>query len=145
MGINNFKEENKATANTLKRTCELNRAACLVKIGDWDGGRKACNTVLKDDSANVKALFRRATCLKALGEFQEAMKDCKAILEQDKANADARRMIPELKQLQKEEDKKSQNMFANMCKGLGTFKTPPPQARQKGLDYDDDEEDMGHD
>jgi len=145
--IDNFKEENKTKANTLKRTCELNRAACLVKIGDWDGGRKACNTVLKDDSNNVKALFRRATCLKELGEFQEAMKDCKAILEQDKANADARRMIPQLKELQKKEDKKSANMFANMCKGLGTFKTPPPQPAKKVVDDDDDDddEDMGDD
>merc|ERR1711918_209151 len=102
-------------------------------------------TVLKDDSANVKALFRRATCLKALGEFSEAMKDCKAILEQDKANADARKMIPQLKELQKAEDKKSQNMFANMCKGLGTFKTPPPQPAKKVVDDDDDDEDMEDD
>lgn len=142
--IDNFKEDNKTKANTLKRTCELNRAACLVKVGDWDGGRKACNTVLKDDGTNVKALFRRATCLKALGEFSEAMKDCRAILEQNRANADARKMIPQLKELQKAEDKKSANMFANMCKGLGTFKTPPPQPIKKVVD-DDDDEDMGDD
>lgn len=141
--IDNFKEENKTTANTLKRTCELNRAACLVKIGDWEGGRKACTTVLKDDSTNVKALFRRATCLKAMGEIQDALKDCKAILEQDKANADARRMIPELKELQKKEDKKSQNMFGNMMKALGTFKTPPPQEAKKVVDDDDFDDDMG--
>lgn len=141
--IDNFKEENKTKANTLKRTCELNRAACLVKIGDWEGGRKACTTVLKDDSTNVKALFRRATCLKALGEIQEAVKDCKAILEQDKANADARRMIPQLKELQKKEDKKSQNMFGNMMKALGTFKTPPPQEAKKVVDDDYDDEEMG--
>jgi len=143
--IDNFKEENKQTANTLKRTCELNRAACLVKLGDWDGGRKACNTVLKDDSTNVKALFRRAMCLKALGEFQDAMKDCKAVLEQDKANADARKMIPQLKELQKAEDKKSANMFANMCKGLGTFKTPPQEIKKVVDDNEDEDEDMGDD
>jgi len=143
--IDNFKEQNKATANTLKRTCELNRAACLVKIGDWEAGRKACDTVLKDDSTNVKALFRRATCLKALGEIQEAIKDCKAILEQDKANADARRMIPQLKELQKKEDKKSQNMFGNMMKALGTFKTPSPQEAKKVVDDDEDDDEMGGD
>merc|ERR1712032_1539956 len=141
--IDNFKEENKTKANTLKRTCELNRAACLIKVGDWDAGRKACNTVLKDESTNVKALFRRATCQKALGEFGEALKDCKAILEQDKANIDARKMIPQLKELQKAEDKKSKNMFANMCKGLGTFKTPPPQPAKPVVN--DDDEDMGDD
>lgn len=137
--IDNFNAENKEKATTLKRVCELNKAACMLKLKDWEGTRKACNTVLKDDSTNVKALFRRATALKELGEFQDALKDCKLILDQDKANADARRLIPQLKELQKKEDKKSQNMFANMCKGLGTFKTPPPQPIKKVVDDEDDD------
>lgn len=143
--LDNYKEENKEKANTLKKLCELNKAACLLKLKDWDAARKACNAVLKDDSSNVKALFRRATALKEMGEFEEAMRDCKAILGQDKANADARRMIPQLKELQKAEDKKSQGMFANMCKGLGTFKTPPPQPAKKLVEDEEEDDDMEDD
>merc|ERR1712187_733682 len=110
---------------------------------DWDGARTCCNTVLKDEANNVKALFRRATANKELGEYQDAMKDCKLILEHDKANADARRLIPKLKELQKVEDNKSKNMFANMCKGLGKLKTPEPQvSKPVGPDDDSEDEDM---
>merc|ERR1711976_590325 len=69
------------------------------------------------------------------------MKDCKLILEHDNANADARRLIPKLKELQKVEDNKSKNMFANMCKGLGKLKTPEPQVTKPVVPDDSDEDD----
>merc|ERR1711957_732379 len=125
----------------LKRICELNKAACFLKTKDWDSARKCCNTVLKDESNNVKALFRRATANKELGEYQDAAKDCKLILEQDKANADARTMIPQLKALRKVEDNKSKDLFANMCKGLGKLNTPEPQVSKPVRRFDDDEDD----
>lgn len=139
--IDNFKEESKTAAKTLKTTCELNKAACLLKTGDWVGTKTACNAVLKEESSNIKALFRRANALKELGEYDEAMKDCKTILEKDKANPDARRLIPKLKELQKVEDNKSKNMFANMCKGLGKLNTPEPYKDNKVLPDDDDDDD----
>jgi len=143
--IDNFKEENKTAAKALKNTCELNKAACMLKTEDWVGAKTACNTVLKEDSKNMKALFRRATAFKELGEYEDAMKDCKMMLEQDKANPDARKLIPKLKELQKIEDNKSKNMFAKMCNGLGKLNTPEPYKDNKVLpddeDDDDDEED----
>jgi len=54
-------------------------------------------------------------------------------------------MIPQLKELKKAEDKKSANMFANMCKGLGTFKTPPQEIKKVVDDNEDEDEDMGDD
>jgi len=139
--VDKMAEANKKRAQELKRTCELNKAACLLKTKDWDGARKCCNTVLKDESNNVKALFRRATANKELGEYLDAMKDCKLILEQDNANADARRMIPQLKALQKVEDNKSKGLFANMCKGLGKLNTPEPFVSKPVVEDDFDDED----
>lgn len=143
--VDNFEETNKIKAKTLKRTCELNTAACLLKTGDWEGAKKSSNAVLLEDASNIKALFRRATANKEIGEYQDAMKDCKAILNQDKTNVDVRKLIPKLKELQKVEDNKSKNMFANMCKGLGKLNTPEPQTTKPVVpddDDDDDEEDM---
>jgi len=138
--VDNFEESNKIKATNLKRLCELNKAACFLKTSDWEGARKCCDTVLKEDKKNIKALFRRATANKELGEYQDAMKDCKFILEEDRANADVRKLIPMLKDLQKIEDNKSKNMFANMCKGLGKLNTPEPQVAKPVVPEDEDEE-----
>lgn len=143
--VDNMGETNKTKAQNLKRTCELNKAACLLKKEDWEGARKCCETVLKDEANNIKALFRRATANKELGEYQDAMKDCKFILEQDKTNVDARKLIPKLKELQKAEDNKSKSVFANMCKGLGKLNTPAPQVSKPVVpddDFDDEDDDM---
>merc|ERR1712048_867858 len=58
--IDNFKEENKVKAKELKRNCELNRAACQLKLTHYSEVKTSCNNVLKEESGNVKAYFRRA-------------------------------------------------------------------------------------
>merc|ERR1712187_401658 len=58
--IDNFKEENKVKAKDLKKACELNKAAVYLKLKDYTEARSACDTILKDDKQNVKALYRHA-------------------------------------------------------------------------------------
>merc|ERR1712060_143944 len=45
--------------NELVTVCELNKAACMLKVGDNYGAKNACTAVLRVDPENVKALFRR--------------------------------------------------------------------------------------
>eukprot|EP00929_Paragymnodinium_shiwhaense_P116790 TRINITY_DN866_c0_g2_i1.p1 TRINITY_DN866_c0_g2~~TRINITY_DN866_c0_g2_i1.p1 ORF type:complete len:683 (+),score=196.34 TRINITY_DN866_c0_g2_i1:75-2123(+) len=121
--IDNFKDESlKAKAVELKRTCELNKAMCSLKLGDSEAAKASCTTVLKDDPRNVKALFRRATALKDHKEYVDAMTDLKHLLEEDKDNKAAQQLMKECEHLQKQVDKKSKNMYANMCKGLGKLR-----------------------
>jgi FKBP-type peptidyl-prolyl cis-trans isomerase len=58
--IDNFQADNKEKAKDLKKVCELNKAACFLKLGQDTEARTACDTVLKDDRQNLKALFRKA-------------------------------------------------------------------------------------
>jgi len=143
--IDNFKEENKEKAKDLKKVCELNKAACYLKIADYDEAKKACGEVLKNDSMNVKALYRKAQCDYHLKNFSDCMLGCKRVVEIDAQNKDARALMKQAQAGQKEEDKKSKGLFANMCKALGKGPIPPPFVEKKptgDMDDDDDEDDM---
>merc|ERR1712060_12990 len=143
--IDNFKEENKARAKDLKKACELNKAACYLKLEDYSEAKKSCTTVLKDDSQNVKAVFRKAQAELHLKNFLECIQDCKRVVQLDAQNKDARALLKQAQAGQKEEDKKSKGLFANMCKALGKGPIPEPYKAKVpgGMDgMDDDEEDM---
>merc|ERR1712070_1144046 len=105
-------------------------------------GKKACATVLKEESQNVKALYRRAQAEHGLKNFSDCIRDCKRVVELDAQNKEARA-------LQKEEDKKSKGLFANMCKALGKGPIPEPYKAKRPHeddmddDYDDDDVPMG--
>jgi len=134
----NFKEENKAKAKDLKKVCELNLAACHLKVKDYSAAKKSCSSVLKDERENVKALFRRAQADVALKNFMDAMIDVKKCLELDPQNKPARALYKEAQAGQKEEDKKSKGLFAKMCGGLGKGPIPPP-GKDKSMAEDDDD------
>merc|ERR1711871_1270516 len=133
--IDNFKEENKEKAKDLKKVCELNKAACYLKLEDFVEARKSCTTVLKDDSQNVKALYRKAQAECSLKNYLECMSDCKKVVEIDAQNKDARLLMKKAQAGQKEDDKKSKGLFANMCKALG--KGPIPEPFKEKKPYDD--------
>jgi len=123
--VDNLKDEdNKKKALELKRLCELNRAACCLKMLDFDGAKKSCDAVLKDERDNVKALFRRANAYFGRADNAEALADLKRVLELDEANSDAKALMLRVKRACKEEDKKSKSMYAKMCGGLGKVGTP---------------------
>jgi len=143
--IDGFKEEhNKAKAKELKRACELNKAACYLKMEEYIETKKACEAVLKDDGQNVKAIYRRAQAELALKEFPECIRDCKKVVELDAQNRDARSLIKQAQAGQKEEDKKSKGLFANMCKALGKGPIPEPfvakRPKEDETDTDDENE-----
>lgn len=118
--IDNFKEENKAKAKELKRLCDLNKAACHLKLKQHQDARRCCNNVLKDESENRKALFRRAQAAFGLYEYAECLRDIKRILELDPDNREAKVLYKQALVGQKEEDQKVKGMFAKMCKGIAS-------------------------
>jgi len=88
----------------------------------------------------VKALYRKAQCDYNLKNFDDCMRDCKRVVELDNQNKDARSLMKQAQAGQKEEDKKSKGLFANMCKALGKGPIPPPfVAKKPSDDLDDDE------
>jgi len=140
--IDNFKDEkNKDKAKDLKKACELNKAACYLKLKDFSEAKKSCDAVLKDEVANVKAIYRRAQAECGLKNFQECIRDCKRVVELDAQNKDARALLKQAQLGQKEEDKKSKGLFANMCKALGKGPIPEPFVAKRPADDMDDEDD----
>merc|ERR1711988_319975 len=101
--IDNYKEEDsKKKAKELKKACELNKAACYLKLNDYTEAKKACNIVLKDETQNIKAIYRRAQAELGLKNFPECIRDCKRVVEIDAQNKDARNLLKQAQALQKE-------------------------------------------
>ncbi|WP_348243394.1 hypothetical protein, partial [Salmonella enterica] len=55
-----FGDEETKQAKALKVACNLNDAACKLKLKDYKQAEKLCTKVLDLDGRNVKALYRRA-------------------------------------------------------------------------------------
>jgi len=115
----NFHEDLKKGCAELKRTIELNKAACYLQLGDPTNALASCNKVLREDRNNVKALFRRAKAHHGRTEHVEAEADLNRVLELEPGNTEARAMIPQVRRAQKIADKASKNTFAKMCEGFG--------------------------
>jgi len=62
-------EAAQAKAKDLKLACQLNRAACALKLGDAKRAAICCSSVLAHDPRNAKALLRRATANIALQKY----------------------------------------------------------------------------
>ncbi|KAG6387543.1 hypothetical protein SASPL_152735 [Salvia splendens] len=81
-----FSEEEKEQAKVLKVSCNLNNAACKLKLKNYKEAKNLCSEVLEADANNVKALYRRAQAYINLVEFELAKKDIKKALEIDPNN-----------------------------------------------------------
>jgi len=138
----NMKDETmKAEAKNLKTLCELNKALCFLKCKEFSDAKKACDTVLKDEPSNAKALYRRAQAHYELGDISECMHDLKCLLKSESQNKEARDLLKKARLAQREEDKNSKGMFKNMCKALGTGQIPEPYVEKKTYDESSSDED----
>ncbi|KAH9305118.1 hypothetical protein KI387_009522, partial [Taxus chinensis] len=115
-----FSEEEKKQAKPLKVTCNLNNAACKLKLKDYKQALTLCTKVLEIESQNVKALYRRAQAYIQTADLELAENDIKKALEIDPNNRDVKLEYKTLKEKQKEYNKKEAkfygNMFARMSK-----------------------------
>jgi len=117
--LDGMQEENKSRAKALKFASELNSAVVHLRLKDFVEARSACNSVLREDTQNVKALYRRAQAEFGLKNFLECIGDCRKVVELDAQNKDARALLRQAQAAQREEDKKAKGVFANMCKAFG--------------------------
>ncbi|KAK2971421.1 hypothetical protein RJ640_025371 [Escallonia rubra] len=118
-----FGEEEKKMAKALKVTCNLNNAACKLKLKDYKQAEKLCTKVLELESTNVKALYRRAQAYINLADLDLAEKDIKKALEIDPDNRDVKLEYRVLKEKIKEFNKKDAKFYGNMFAKLNKLET----------------------
>ncbi|KAK1606532.1 hypothetical protein QYE76_030205 [Lolium multiflorum] len=118
-----FSEDEKKLSKQLKITCNLNNAACKLKLKDYKQAEKLCTKVLELDSQNVKALYRRSQAYTQLADLELAELDIKKALDIDPDNRDVKLTYKTLKEKIKEINKKDakfySNMFSKMTKPSG--------------------------
>lgn len=124
-----FQAEEQPEAQEMQRLANLNRAMCMLKLGDMKTVRELCTTVLGEDAANPKALFRRAKAALALNDYEDAIVDCERLLEVEPSSRDGRELLREAKRLRKRHDSLQTSTFAKMCAGLGDL---PERVAPKG-------------
>eukprot|EP01018_Ginkgo_biloba_P006053 Gb_32866 [translate_table: standard] len=111
---NAFREEEKQQAKSLKITCNLNNAACKLKLKEYKQAAILCSKVVEVDSKNVKALYRRAQAYIETLDLDQAESDIKKALEIDPNNRDVKLEYKTLKEKQKECSKKEAKLYGNM-------------------------------
>ncbi|KAM5569720.1 hypothetical protein ABKV19_016967 [Rosa sericea] len=109
-----FSDEEKQQAKVLKITCNLNDAACKLKLKQYKDAEKLCTKVLELDSRNVKALYRRAQAYIQLVDLDLAELDIKKALEIDPNNKDVKQEYKLLKEKVKEYNKKDAQFYGNI-------------------------------
>ncbi|KAK8694147.1 hypothetical protein V6N13_071704 [Hibiscus sabdariffa] len=133
-----FSEEEKKQAKALKVACNLNDAACKLKLKDYKQAEKLCTKVLELESSNVKALYRRAQAYIHLADLDLAEFDIKKALELDPDNREIKMEYKVLKEKIKEYNKKEAkfygNMFAKMNKVEPANKSGAKEAAAVSID-----------
>ncbi|GLT97696.1 hypothetical protein SLE2022_152490 [Rubroshorea leprosula] len=109
-----FSDEEKQQAKLLKTTCNLNNAACKLKLKDYKQAEKLCTKVLELDSRNVKALYRRVQAYINLVDLDLAEHDIKKALEIDPDNRDVKAEYKVLKEKVKEYNKKDAQFYGSI-------------------------------
>ncbi|KAH9770937.1 peptidyl-prolyl cis-trans isomerase FKBP62 [Citrus sinensis] len=116
-----FGDEEKKQAKALKVACNLNNAACKLKLKDYKQAEKLCTKVLDLDSRNVKALYRRAQAYIQMADLDLAEFDIKKALEIDPDNRDVKLEYKTLKEKMKEYNKKEAKFYGNMFAKMSMF------------------------
>lgn len=119
-----FSEEEKKQSKVLKVACNLNNAACKLKLKDYKQAEKLCSKVLEIEGRNVKALYRRAQAYIQLADLDLAELDIKKALEIDPNNRDVKLEYKTLKEKMKEFNKKEAKFYGNMFAKLTKSDSP---------------------
>ncbi|WJX78119.1 peptidylprolyl isomerase [Trifolium repens] len=109
-----FSEDEKLHANNLRLSCNLNNAACKLRLEEYIEAARLCTKVLEQDPLNVKALYRRCQAYLKTSDLEKAEADIKRALIIDPNNRDIKLEYKELKLKQKEYTKYEADIFSTM-------------------------------
>ncbi|CAA7058905.1 unnamed protein product [Microthlaspi erraticum] len=123
-----FDEEEKKKVKALKIACNLNNAACKLKMKDYKEAAKLSTKVLEMDSRNVKAMYRRAQAYMETADLDLAELDIKKALEIDPYNKEVKMEYKKLKEKMKEYNKKDAQFYSKM---LGKMLEPHKEAQKE--------------
>jgi len=133
-----FGDDEEKLAKQIRVSCWLNRAACSLKLNDFQGAIKLCSQVLDIEFHNVKALYRRAQAYMETADFFSAELDIKKALETDPQNREVKLIQKNLKQLKAESNKRESKLYINMFARM-TRDTPVATKKLKVEKAEDDE------
>jgi len=103
----------------MQSICELNRAACLLKLDAYTDAIIACDKVLSADPNHVKALYRRASAHLSLSDYSAAQRDAAAVLEREPRNAEARSLLVQVREAKKLYAQQAKTTAGRMIIGEG--------------------------
>uniref|UniRef100_A0A1J3IJK5 peptidylprolyl isomerase n=1 Tax=Noccaea caerulescens TaxID=107243 RepID=A0A1J3IJK5_NOCCA len=130
-----FDEEEKKKAKALKVACNLNNAACKLKLKDYKEAGKLSTKVLELDGKNVKAMYRRAQAYMETADLDLAELDIKKALEIDPDNKEVKIEYKKLKEKMKEYNKKDAQFYSKMlAKMLEPHKEAQKEAQAMSID-----------
>ncbi|KAB2092286.1 hypothetical protein ES319_A02G019300v1 [Gossypium barbadense] len=109
-----FNHEEQQQSKLLKVTCNLNNAACQLKLKDYRQAEELCTKVLELESRNVKALYRRAQAYIQLVDLDLAEAVIKKALEIDPGNREFKMGYRVLKEKMREYNKKDAQFYGNI-------------------------------
>lgn len=119
--VSHFRDpEDQKAGKELRRLAQLNRAQCALRLGDPRQAKTLCTTVLKEDGASTKALFRRASASIDLKEYNEAIIDLQRLLDIE-PGTEAQQLMRKARRFMQEADKKQMPVYSKMCNALGTL------------------------
>jgi FK506-binding protein 4/5 len=104
--------------NAIRLVCNLNRAACQLKLQDFAAAKQSCSDALYIDPTNVKALYRRSQAHTATFDFDRAYRDILAAIKQTPTDAALRAEFTKIKEAQEEYEKKTKAALAAFSKGM---------------------------
>lgn len=128
--LDSFQTVNRGKAQELKKSCQMNKAVCHLRLEEFRAALSACEAVLDWSGHDVKAVYRRAQAYFGLGELPACVLDCKRVLEVEPQSRDARALLKQALAQKKQDHKLSAGLFSDMCKALGKGPIPEPHRQE---------------
>mmetsp|Transcript_65300 Transcript_65300/g.156088 ORF Transcript_65300/g.156088 Transcript_65300/m.156088 type:complete len:373 (-) Transcript_65300:16-1134(-) len=113
----------------LEQSLYLNLAQGHLKLGEPKRALRACEVVVKDEPANVKALYRGVEALLTLKDYSTASTWLTKLQEVDPSSSDAKRLEARLRACQRDELKREKAAAKKMYSAAEGFSDYRPQAR----------------
>ncbi|KAK3026330.1 hypothetical protein RJ639_041379 [Escallonia herrerae] len=114
-----FNDVEKCQSNALRLSCNLNNAACKLKLEQYPEASRLCTEVLELDPSNVKALFRRSQAYLRTSQLENAEADIKRALSIDPDNREVKLGYKELKEKQKQYVRYEAEICSTMLSKMG--------------------------